>query len=286
MDYLKAIVARKRVEVLRRRSHRKWLDRCLSNVSGDSDRGMHALEVFRGSAVEEAVFDGSSGSHGKKVQGPVKLIAEVKFRSPSAGLIRPREVAGAQRLAQAYVDGGASAVSVLADAPGFGGSVLDVRRVTRTVSVPVLFKEFVVDPIQVDVAHLAGASMVLLLANVLDDREIEQLAQRCFERGLAPLLEVANGEELHRANHGPCDLVGINARDLHSFHVDWLGALSLCSKVTDAKLPVLMSGIRQSQQLHQARDVGARAVLVGESLARSPDPGSAVRALLDAHPTD
>src|SRR5690606_12996183 len=143
----------------------------------------------RGPAVLEAL----------RRSGRPRVIAEVKFRSPSAGEIRRWRPGDGTAIARGYVAAGASAISVLCDRAGFGGSVLELRRVARAVSVPLLFKEFVLDPIQIELARAAGASMVLLLVRALDDDTLRSLVDRCRARGLEPLVEAANESEVERA---------------------------------------------------------------------------------------
>ena len=192
-DYLSAIVARKRRENARRRRHMaeaQPVDRPARPER--SERGIRALRREPGA--------------------PPAVIAEVKFRSPSAGEIRPWSAGEGVRVALGYEAGGASAVSVLADGPGFGGSPLLVRRVAETVRVPVLYKGFVLDPIQVDLAYDVGASLVLLLVRALEDSELAELIRKIRSLGMEPIVEAANSSEVDRAVAAGSTIVGVNAR--------------------------------------------------------------------------
>jgi indole-3-glycerol phosphate synthase len=165
VDHLARIVERKRREVARR------LRRAASFARFAGERPARS----RPSAIEALR---------RKAGEPPRVIAEIKLRSPSAGEIRPRRPGEIPQLALGYARGGAAAVSVLCDGPGFGGSVLDLRRVATKIDVPVLFKEFVLDPVQLDAARAAGASLVLLLVRVLSDAELAELIEQARARGL------------------------------------------------------------------------------------------------------
>lgn len=214
--------------------------------------------------------------------GVPRVIAEVKFRSPSAGPIRPRSAGEGARVAQGYERGGAAAVSVLADGPGFGGSPLEVRRVSRAVGVPVLFKEFVLDPLQLDLAVAVGASMALLLVRVLEQERLEALVAGCHARGLEPVVEAADEAELERALATDAAIVGVNARDLRTFEVDPSRAARLISSIPSERVAVYMSGVRDVDDLKRVRDGRADAALVGEGLMRAADPGGRLASWLEA----
>jgi indole-3-glycerol phosphate synthase len=212
--------------------------------------------------------------------GMPRVIAEVKFRSPSAGVIRERRPGEAQRLARAYADGGASAVSVLADGPAFGGSPLDVRRVSETVEVPVLFKGFVLEERQIELASCVGASMVLLLVRAMPFDVLERLARHALALGLAPLVEAADDDELGLALETSATLIGVNARDLRTFRVDPEAARVQLERIPPDRVAIYMSGIRSAADLAGVARGRADAVLVGEGLARESDPAATLRAWL------
>ena len=182
-------------------------------------------------------------------------------------------------MAAAYEAAGAAAVSVLADGPGFGGSVLEVRRVAAVVDLPVLFKEFVVDPVQVDFARAAGASLVLLLVRCLSQPELTGLVAEVRAQGMEPVVEAANAEELSRALATQAAIVGVNARDLRSFEVDLDRAARCLGAVPAGRVAVFMSGVRSTEIYARIAETRADAVLIGEGLMQHPDPGLALARL-------
>jgi indole-3-glycerol phosphate synthase len=207
-------------------------------------------------------------------------MAELKFRSPSAGVIRTKRPGEAVRVAKAYENGGASVVSVLADGPGFDGSPLVVRRVARAVDVPVLFKEFVLDPIQVDLAYDVGASLVLLLVRALTHAELRDLMAYTRSLGMEPVVEAANAQEVDRAVEAGASIIGVNARDLTSFRVDMDAAARCVARIPDDAVAVFMSGVRALDDFKSIARGRADAVLIGEGLMRAEDPGARLRELL------
>jgi indole-3-glycerol phosphate synthase len=262
-DFLGPIIARKRREVARRLAHRGPLERLLAGASVDPGRGARACAALE-----------------RPLGGAPRVIAEVKFRSPSAGVIRPVGAGEGARVATSYVEGGAAAVSVLADGPGFGGSPLGVRRVADAVRAPVLFKEFVVDEVQVDLARAVGASMVLLLVRVLPRPRLEALVRAVSARGMEPVVEAADAAELEVALATGARIVGVNARDLRTFRVDPRAAARALAVVPEDRIAVFMSGVRSAEDLAVVARTRADAVLIGEGLMRDPSPGDRLRALL------
>lgn len=216
----------------------------------------------------------------RRAEGPPKVIAEVKFRSPSAGTIRARRPGEAARVARRYEAGGAAAVSVLADGPAFGGSPLDVRRVAAVVEVPVLFKGFVLDPGQIDLASRVGASMVLLLVRAMPAAELQALVDYAHAQGLAPLVEAADEGELEIALATDARLVGVNARDLRTFDVDPEAARRQLEAIPPDRVAIYMSGVRSTDDFRRVAEGRADAVLVGEGLMRESDPAETLRAWL------
>lgn len=259
-DYLAEIVTRKRRELSRRHRRHRYLAPALAAVPRDASRGRRAVDVLRRAPGDAP-----------------RVIAEVKFRSPSAGLIRARRAGDVVAIARSYVRGGAAAVSVLADGPGFGGSLLDVRRVARAVDAPVLFKEFVLDPVQVELARAAGASLVLLLVRVLEQTELLELVAAVREAGMEPVVEAASAEELERAVDSGATVVGVNARDLRTFRVDVEAAGRILAATPDDRVAVFMSGVHDRMGFQRVADGRADAVLVGEGLMRAPDPEKKLR---------
>lgn len=259
MTILDDILAHKRVELdrARRAVPPEQMER-RARGRGDPVRGLRAALV----AAE-----------------PPAVIAEIKRRSPSRGEIRADF--DPVKCARAYADGGAAALSVLTDERWFGGSLHFLEAVRREVELPILRKDFLVDPYQVDEARAWGADAVLLIVAALEPDELAGLLARARERGLDALVEVHDPAELERALAVGADLVGVNNRDLRSFEVD----LGTTERVAGALpegggvLLVAESGIFTHDDVRRLARAGAGAFLVGEALMREPDPGVALRRL-------
>ncbi|MSR06929.1 MAG: indole-3-glycerol-phosphate synthase [Gemmatimonadetes bacterium] len=207
----------------------------------------------------------------------VSIIAEVKRRSPSAGDIAPR--LDPATLARSYAAGGARAISVLTEGPHFGGSLADLEAVRRSVSVPVLRKDFIVDPAQVIESRAAGASAILLIARALPGALLGELARLARDMGLAILVEVHRLEELDPAIAVAPDAIGVNSRDLETFHVDVAGIEKLLARIPSNIVAVAESGLSTRADVDLVAGWGADAVLIGTALAATADPAAAVRAL-------
>jgi tryptophan synthase beta subunit len=209
------------------------------------------------------------------------VIAEIKRSSPSAGTIASRDEDIVAR-ARAYEAGGAAAISVLCEPHWFGGSVDDLRAVRAAVSIPVLAKEFVVEPIQLPHLRAAGADLVLLLAVLHPAKRLARLVERALEIGLEPLVEAHDERELDRALATGARLIGLNNRDLRTLDVDTERAVRLRELVPDDRLVIAESGARDAATVAGWRAVGFDAALVGEALVRAPDPAAAVRTFVAA----
>lgn len=200
----------------------------------------------------------------------VSIIAEVKKASPSRGPIAPD--CEARKQALHYEDGGAAAISVLTEPESFGGSFTDLSDVADAVAVPVLCKDFVVDPVQLFVARGHGADAVLLMVSVLGS-EVGTYLDLALTLGLEALVEVHDEAELAIARHAGATLVGVNSRDLSTLVIDQARAREVIHSASDAGLVVVAeSGTRTRFDVDAAAMAGADAVLVGEALMRSPFP--------------
>jgi indole-3-glycerol phosphate synthase len=219
------------------------------------------------------------GRFGKALSRPgLALIAEFKRRSPSSGEIRPG--ASVADVVGAYGRGGAAALSVLTDERSFGGSLDDLREARGASGLPILRKDFVVDPYQLHEAAVSGADAVLLIVAALDDESLRALHQEASALGLDCLVEVHDEVELERALALDADPIGINNRDLTDLSVDVETAARLLAEMPDGKTVVAESGYECRDQLDELERRGAAAVLVGEALMRAADPEAAVRGLL------
>jgi indole-3-glycerol phosphate synthase len=210
--------------------------------------------------------------------GPIRLIAEVKKASPSAGLIRAdfRPV----ETAQIYERHGATCLSVLTDEPYFQGSLDDLRRVREAVGLPVLCKDFILDGYQLLEARAAGADAVLLIAECLDDCNLRKLHNEAVALGMTPLVELYEPQNLTRVFDAGATLIGVNNRDLRTFKTDLEHTLRLRERIPDQCVLVSESGIRTRADVERLAAAGVDAILVGESLVASADIGAAVDALL------
>jgi indole-3-glycerol phosphate synthase len=205
------------------------------------------------------------------------LIAEYKRRSPSAGAIR--EDAACSDIVRAYERGGAAAVSVLTEEAHFGGSLADLREARGTTELPLLRKDFTVDPYQLYEAKAVGADAVLLVVGSMGEEELGSLANLAWDLDLDAIVEVSNDEELEHALALDADVIGINNRDLADFSVDLQRTYDLLADVPTGKVVVSESGIHTRDQIEDLEHAGVDAVLIGEALMRSPDPEAAVREL-------
>ncbi len=213
-------------------------------------------------------------------RGTMGLIAEVKHRSPSAGVIRsPFDPAA---IARCYERAGAQAVSVLMDESYFGGGEDHFRAVREAVFLPLLYKEFVVDPWQVAHAASLGASAVLLIVGVLDEAELRRYSADIRDLGMQPLVEVHDEWEMEVALRIGADLIGVNNRNLKDFTVSLQTTADLARMVDGKAMLVSESGIHTPEDVARVRRAGAGAVLVGESLLRQPDLERAVETLMGA----
>ena len=206
-----------------------------------------------------------------------RVIAEVKRRSPSKGEIRPGLDPVA--CAKAYAEAGAAAISVLTDEHFFGGHLDHLGAVRAAVDLPLLRKDFVIDAYQIDQARVAGADAILLIVAALEADSLAELRAHAEDLGLDVLVEVHDEAELELALAAGTDLLGINNRDLRSFHVDLTTSERLAARVPEGVVWVAESGIHTPADIERLRRVGAHAVLVGESLMRAPDVGAALRTL-------
>ena len=201
-----------------------------------------------------------------------RIIAEVKKASPSAGLIRADFDAVA--IASIYACHGAAAISVLTDSKFFQGELRFLTAIRQCVQVPLLRKDFVVDPYQVYEARWYGADAVLLIAAALDVPQLIDLAALSQELGLEPLVEVHTAAELEKALECSCRIIGINNRDLHTFRTDIATTLELLRHIPSGYLVVSESGLRDHATLAQLASHGVAAFLIGESLMRESDIGA------------
>lgn len=207
----------------------------------------------------------------------IALIAEVKRRSPGAGAIRPD--LDPVELALRYEVHGAAALSVLTDREYFGGSLDDLVRIRERAGIPILRKDFTIDPLQILEARAGGADAILLIVRILGDVLLQELLGVAASQGLAALVEVHDERELERAVAAGARLVGVNNRDLATFRTTLETTERLAPALPADRILVSESGIRSRSDVERLAGAGIGAILVGESLLREADPGAAARAL-------
>lgn len=258
-DRLKAIIAYKHDEV----AHLKR-ERSLDSLEADAKTASKP-RGFAEALLSIAANDGNA------------LICEVKRKSPSAGDISP----GRDQVAVArdYEAGGAACISVLTDSPSFGGSLDDMISVRNAISLPVLRKDFMVDPIQVVEARAAGADAILIIMAAVDDTLAGELHATADRLGMSVLLEAHDEAELVRALGLPSPLMGVNNRDLRTFTTDLGVTERLADILPSGKLLISESGVRSAADIARLRTCGARGFLIGESLMRAENPVESVRSM-------
>jgi indole-3-glycerol phosphate synthase len=252
------------------------LERIVEDTRDEVDRRREAVPLARLEAAIAARPAGRPFSEALTRPG-VSLIAEHKRRSPSAGEIR----AGATvaEIVRAYERGGAAALSVLTEPFHFGGGLEDLREARASTDLPVLRKDFIVDPYQLYEASAAGADAILLIVAALELADLDVLLQEARALDLDALVEVHDERELETALQIDADVLGINNRDLSDFSVDIERTYQLLSDVPAGKTVVSESGFSTREQLDELERVGIDAVLIGETLMRAEDVEAAVRAL-------
>lgn len=209
----------------------------------------------------------------------ISLIAEMKRASPSRGPIHPD--AAVADIVTAYRDAGVSAISVLTEPRWFGGSLDDLREARRTVDLPLLRKDFLVDPYQLLEARVAGADAVLLIVAALGPARLVDLMRDAHDLGLDCLVEVHDEDEVEAAVEAGAEIIGINNRNLHSLAVDLDTTFRLLSDIPAGTVVVAESGISDRAHVRDLEQAGVDAILVGEALMSSGDPRGAVRGLLE-----
>ena len=216
-----------------------------------------------------------------RADGLVALIAEIKRASPSRGELA-RGAFQPEALAHTYAANGASAISVLTDERFFKGALNHLHQVRAVVNVPVLRKDFIVDPYQLYEARAAGADAALLIVAALDDGELRELFALACELTLTPLVEVHDERETERALAIGARVVGVNNRDLRTFEVSLATTLRLLRYFPDGATRVSESGIETADDVRRLHAAGVHALLVGETLMRAADPVALVREWMDA----
>lgn len=212
-----------------------------------------------------------------QLEKDVAIIAEIKKASPSKGIIRqdfdPKRIAGQ------YEEAGASAISVLTDKPAFQGRLEYLKTVSRGVSIPILRKDFIIDPYQIKEAKAYGADAVLLIATITEGQQLSELLHATKEFGLQALVECYSEGDIEYINFNEVDILGVNNRDLRTFDVDLHRGIELLHKAPEDTVLVSESGLSSSGDLQLLHSNGIDAALIGEYFMRQENPGDAVKQL-------
>lgn len=239
---------------------------------------VRSLEDLRARARDQPPARGFVDAiHRRHAAGQPAVIAEVKKASPSKGLIR-KDFDPVQ-IARSYEAGGAACLSVLTDVDFFQGSNLYLGAARQACSLPVLRKDFTIDPYQVYEARMIGADAILLIVAALEDGPLIEMANLAHELGMDVLVEVHDIDELERALQTDCELIGVNNRNLRTFEVSLDTTLALREAVPTDRTLVTESGIATREDVAKLRGAGIETFLVGESFMREPEPGVALQRL-------
>ena len=258
-DILKKIVARK-LEEIDERSASISIDQLKAQLDdADSPRGFVQ-------SLKDKIAAGQSG-----------VIAEIKKASPSKGVLRERFVPA--EIAKSYADHGAACLSVLTDVDFFQGGDAYLKQARAACSLPVIRKDFIVDPYQVYEARAMSADCILLIVACLTDRQLTDLNALAMKLGMDVLIEVHDAEELERALKVPNPMIGINNRNLRTFDVSLQTTLDLLASISDDRLVVTESGIHAPEDVALMREHNVNAFLVGEAFMRADEPGEKLAAL-------
>lgn len=236
------------------------------------------LEAMRFDAESRVLTRDFAGALRAKIAaGKPAVIAEVKKASPSKGVLRAEFIPA--DIAQSYAEWGAACLSVLTDKDFFQGSIDYLKQARASCSLPVLRKDFIIDPYQVYESRVMGADCILLIAACLDDAQMKALEALAFSLGMAVLVEVHDRAELDRALKLKTPLLGINNRNLQTFEVSLDTTLTLLKEVPPDRILVTESGITTPTDVARLREAQVHAFLVGEAFMRADDPGEALAAL-------
>ena len=260
-DILAKIVARKREEIATR-SAACSLD-----------------EIIKRAKAQTSTRGFVQAINNKITQGQAAVIAEIKKASPSKGVMRPNFIPA--QIAQSYAAANAACLSVLTDVDFFQGSDEYLQQARAACTLPVLRKDFIIDPYQVYEARAIGADCILLIVAALDDEQMRELSDLAQQLGMDVLIEVHDEEELTRALAIPNPLIGINNRNLRTFETTLDTTLSMLAMIPDERIVVTESGIHNGEHVKLMRDHQVHAFLVGEAFMVADDPGTKLRELFN-----
>lgn len=279
-DILKKIVAAKAEEVAALKKERPLEQ--LREQAAARPPALPFTESLRGPRPRGSAISGSTAARSTVQGDPVNIIAEVKRRSPSKGVFAWH--GDHRRQALAYQEGGAKAISVVTDGPFFGGDLILLQEVKAAVELPVLQKEFLLEPYQVHLARAIGADACLLIAAVLGRDRLEEMLAVTREAGIGTLVEVVDEEELAWASAAGAEVIGVNNRDLKTFTIDPARTERLLANYADNQVCIAESGIHTHQDITRLLLAGVDGFLIGEALMTHPDPAAHLRVLRGLEP--
>jgi indole-3-glycerol phosphate synthase len=250
----------------------------LKEILAEKEREVHGLKEEGLTRKDEdhlspiRDFKGALSAPGK-----MNLIAEIKFASPSAGVIH--ENVDPLSIARMYEEAGAAAISLLTDQKFFGGDLKNLPLLKEAISLPILRKDFILDAIQIEESFRWGADAILLIARILTREQLSEFLGLCRTFGMEALTEVHDQEDLDKALDCEAEIIGINNRDLDTFEISLNTTLELAPRIPKGHVRVSESGINGGEDVHPLKKVGVQAILVGTSLMQSQNIGEKAREL-------
>lgn len=214
----------------------------------------------------------------ERVNGRIKLIAELKFASPTN-----QHIGSTDQLiekAKQYEAAGADAISIITEKHFFKGDISFVTKVKKNVSIPVLQKDFIIDPKQIFEAKKAGSDALLLIARIVNAKALKSFVKLCLAAGIEPVVEINNEEDLEKAIESDTNIIAVNARDLETFTIDLKRACLLMKRIPDHFVKLGFSGIHSADEVLQYQNAGAKGVLVGTSLMKTNNIKNFIKSLL------
>lgn len=255
------------------------LDRIVEKTKEDLNRRMREITFREFESMPQ--YEKIRIDFSKAIQQPgtVSIIAEVKKASPSKGIIR-RDF-DPVKIADSYIEGGASAISVLTDAPFFKGDLNYLSDIAATSPIPLLRKDFIVDPYQIKEARAYGADAVLLIVSLYDGYQLSELLYATKEYGMKALVECYEEEELLSLPWDEVEIVGVNNRDLHTFQVDLHRGVSILNQAPDHVVRVSESGLQKYDDIGFIYQNGIHTALIGEYFMKQKNPGEAIKDMME-----
>lgn len=255
------------------------LEQIVSKTREDLSKRKKKITFKDLESLQQFESEVSKFSDSLRKKDSVSVIAEVKKGSPSKGIIR--KDFNPLKIAESYIKGGASAISVLTDEPFFKGSLNYLEKISEKHSIPLLRKDFIIDPYQVKEARAYGADAVLLIATICEGNQLSELLAAVKEFEMEALVECYHAEEVKNLNWDEIGIVGVNNRDLNTFDVDLHRGVNILQEAPDHAVRVSESGIHKPEDLHYLHRFGIHSALIGEYFMRQPDIEKSLKNFID-----